>query len=130
MGMFDYVNYTMKCPRCGEEVDGFQSKDGDCCLSTVEPSSIHRFYTSCNNCDLWIEVINKGGGCVCKHCGKQNDNVFEVVVELDEKGGGRFCSTCKNEEKEEDPFICLKCKSGKNRPKWKGGDKNEKRREK
>ena len=27
MGMFDWINFEMDCPKCGELVTGFQSKD-------------------------------------------------------------------------------------------------------
>jgi len=56
MGMFDYINYTTKCPSCGEELKGFQSKDGPCTLSTLEPYDVKNFYTSCSNCHTWVEA--------------------------------------------------------------------------
>lgn len=40
MGMFDYVNFKMKCPECGTEVASFQTKD-----------------LSCNHCGVWIEFF-------------------------------------------------------------------------
>jgi len=60
MGMFNDVNFTMKCPKCGEEVAGFQTKDGTLLLDTVEPDSVNNFYSSCDNCykvgeRTWIE---------------------------------------------------------------------------
>lgn len=55
MGMFDYVNYEMKCPTCGETVTGFQSKSGPCLLITVDPWSVDNFYSSCKKCGTWIE---------------------------------------------------------------------------
>lgn len=60
MGMFNEVNFTMKCPKCGEEVTGFQTKDGTLLLDTVEPDSVNNFYSSCDNCykvgeRTWIE---------------------------------------------------------------------------
>ena len=54
MGMFDYVNFKMPCPRCGEELKNFQSKDSDCYMGTVEPESVCRFYGSCE-CGAWVE---------------------------------------------------------------------------
>ena len=50
MGMVNEVNFTMKCPKCGEEVTGFQTKDGTLLLDTVEPDSVNNFYSSCDNC--------------------------------------------------------------------------------
>jgi hypothetical protein len=56
MGIFDRVNFRMNCPRCGTLVEDFQTKDGDVCLSTVEPEDVLTFYSSCNKCDQWIEL--------------------------------------------------------------------------
>lgn len=53
--MFDYVNYECVCPRCKNKVDGFQSKDGECTLGTIEPESVSNFYSSCGVCGAWIE---------------------------------------------------------------------------
>lgn len=36
MGMYDNVNYTMDCPKCGAVVSGFQSKQDECTLGTGE----------------------------------------------------------------------------------------------
>ena len=55
MGMFDYVDYTCKCPKCGAEVTGFQTKSGECTLSTISPEKAGYFYSSCEECDAWIE---------------------------------------------------------------------------
>jgi len=60
MGMFNEVNFTMKCPKCGEEITGFQTKEGTLRLDTVEPDSVNNFYSSCDNCykigeRTWIE---------------------------------------------------------------------------
>lgn len=55
MGMFDYVNVAMPCPKCGSELDGFQSKDSACDMGTIEPSAVSRFYTTCRQCEAWIE---------------------------------------------------------------------------
>ena len=55
MGMFDAINYEMSCPICGEKVDGFQSKDGECVLANIDYWEVDNFYTSCPKCDAWIE---------------------------------------------------------------------------
>lgn len=55
MGMFDYVNFSIPCPHCGHEVEGFQSKSGDCCLETIEPWTVNNFYSGCDNCGAWID---------------------------------------------------------------------------
>ena len=53
MGMFDYVNYQANCQKCGEPLEGFQTKDTACELVTVEPSKCDHFYTSCDKCGTW-----------------------------------------------------------------------------
>jgi len=53
MGMFDYVEYEANCECCGEPLSGFQSKDGDCVLDTIQPSQVDNFYCQCNNCKTW-----------------------------------------------------------------------------
>ena len=58
MGMFDWVNHTCRCPICGYKVTGFQSKDGRCYMGTVEPDDVESFYSSCDNCETWIEYLN------------------------------------------------------------------------
>ncbi len=55
MGMFDYVNFEFKCPVCGSKVDEFQTKDRDCTLSSYEFNQVDNFYSTCNNCETWIE---------------------------------------------------------------------------
>ena len=50
MGMFNEVNFRMKCPKCGEEVTGFQTKHGTLLLDIVEPDTVNSFYSSCDNC--------------------------------------------------------------------------------
>ena len=55
MGMFDYVNFTVPCSRCGAEIVGFQSKDGPCELEHIDPWKLDHFYSSCSACGLYIE---------------------------------------------------------------------------
>ena len=59
MGMFDYVDYECVCPVCKSKVSGFQSKDGDCMMETLNPLSLHSFYTSCEQCGCWIQFNSK-----------------------------------------------------------------------
>ena len=54
MGMYDSINLEMNCPKCGGEYLDFQSKDGDCSLSTLEPYEVEEFYTGCDDCGSWI----------------------------------------------------------------------------
>lgn len=53
--MFDYVKLKTKCPDCGSEVSGYQTKDLDCSLSEVNFWECTRFYSSCDKCHSWIE---------------------------------------------------------------------------
>lgn len=72
MGMFDYVDAPAEpCPAgCGATVGDWQTKDGDRLMTAVHRDaleerlgpdgpvrtySIHRYYTSCDNCHAWIE---------------------------------------------------------------------------
>jgi len=54
MGMFDYVNFEMPCPACGEALRRFQTKDSECTMGTVEPGGIGNFYALCK-CKHWVE---------------------------------------------------------------------------
>ncbi len=53
--MFDYVDYECICPVCNKKVSGFQSKDGNCIMETIDTSKINNFYTVCRQCGCWIE---------------------------------------------------------------------------
>ena len=57
MSCFDWVNFETVCPDCGELVDGFQSKDGRCCLEKIDPDRISNMYSACPNCGRWVEFI-------------------------------------------------------------------------
>lgn len=59
MGMFDWVNFECKCPNCGSEVSGFQSKDSGCDIELVEIKDVNHFYTDCIKCGSWIEFNRK-----------------------------------------------------------------------
>ena len=56
MGMFDNVNFEMNCPKCWCKVKGFQSKDANCTLDTIDPVAVDTFYSSCPECCEWIEL--------------------------------------------------------------------------
>lgn len=55
MGMFDYVNFKMPCPQCGEEVGNWQTKSTDCTMDTVDPQACSSFYSRCEKCKLWFD---------------------------------------------------------------------------
>lgn len=52
MGLFDYVNFEMPCPKCGEKMDDWQSKSGDCTMATVDPTAVAYFYGGCDKCRI------------------------------------------------------------------------------
>lgn len=60
MGMFDYVEYEMSCPNCGETVKGFQTKDGERLLGLLQIGEVNTFYSYCVNCGLSITFTRKG----------------------------------------------------------------------
>lgn len=59
MGLFDYVNFKMPCPRCGSEVGDFQSKSAGSDMVTVEPEDVTNFYSACDKCKAWIEFYRE-----------------------------------------------------------------------
>lgn len=59
MGMFDYVNLEIKCPKCGAVVDGFQTKDNGCLMDELEYWEVNHFYSSCEKCGLWFDFVRR-----------------------------------------------------------------------
>ena len=59
MGMFDYVNHKMVCPKCGKIINSFQSKDGPCLIEDIEVEIVDCFYGTCRHCDARIEFNRK-----------------------------------------------------------------------
>lgn len=55
MGMYDYVNVEVDCPKCGEKVRGFQSKDSECVLAKLDPQYVSNLYSSCHSCRTWVQ---------------------------------------------------------------------------
>ena len=55
MGMFDHIKLTIKCPKCGNLVSNFQTKNNDCTMASLEFWQVDHFYSNCDNCDIWIE---------------------------------------------------------------------------
>ena len=57
MGMFDWITHVPEtdCPNCGEPLSGWQSKDGKCQLKSIPYWHVDVFYTSCDNCNEWVE---------------------------------------------------------------------------
>ena len=50
MGMFDYVRYEAPCKKCGELLQNWQSKDGDCDLKRLQVKDVNTFYDNCKVC--------------------------------------------------------------------------------
>jgi len=61
MGMFDWINYYMKCPMCGHMIEGFQSKDGECTLDELEIDTVDHFYSDCDKCNTWYSFTKING---------------------------------------------------------------------
>jgi len=63
MGMYDCVNFEMRCPECNMLINDFQTKDtsGDRVLqlNSVDIREVFNFYTFCDNCKTWIEFNRK-----------------------------------------------------------------------
>lgn len=59
MGMFDWIKFKTKCPKCGNDITGFQSKDGDCMLDCLELWQVDNFYSSCDNCETRVNYTLK-----------------------------------------------------------------------
>jgi len=60
MGMFDYVvpPEPVLCPKCGNPLGDFQSKDGPCTMATLTIGDVDNFYTSCS-CGRWVAFNRK-----------------------------------------------------------------------
>lgn len=59
MGMFDDVIFEIKCPKCKEKVNDFQTKDSVCLMRDLNFWEVNNFYSRCYNCDVWIEFTLK-----------------------------------------------------------------------
>ncbi len=59
MGMFDWINIKLPCPKCGKEIEGFQSKDGECLLDCLEFWQVDNFHSYCNNCKAMVDYTLK-----------------------------------------------------------------------
>jgi len=78
MGMFDNVSTPeIKCPKCDHIVTGFQSKDLDCLLDTVDFKQVDNFYCGCGNCGHWLSFNRKND---------VPDNYLELHFELNKDG--------------------------------------------
>ena len=55
MGMFDDVKYEAPCAKCGTVMTEWQSKDGPCIGTTLDPHQVRNFYAICRNCQQWNE---------------------------------------------------------------------------
>ena len=53
--MFDWIKLELDCPICGHKLSGFQSKDSSKNLDELEFLEVDNFYTSCENCGVWVE---------------------------------------------------------------------------
>ena len=60
MSMFDWVVFSMPCPKCRALVDGFQSKDGPRDLQVLLPHTVTEMTGWCPNpkCDTVIHFVD------------------------------------------------------------------------
>ncbi len=75
MGMFDWIDYEGKCPKCGETLDGWQSKDGPCVLDMLEPWQVSGFHQLCEKCGAWVVATVDAA---VEHIVKRCDVTLEV----------------------------------------------------
>jgi len=61
MGLYDHLRFKIACPTCGEPMEDFQSKDGACCMETLEITDVDNFYSSCDKCRTWVDYKRKEG---------------------------------------------------------------------
>ena len=54
MGMYDHVDFEVKCPHCEHQVTGFQTKSGDNVLECISPVGLDEFYSECDHCKTWL----------------------------------------------------------------------------
>lgn len=61
MGMFDYISGVgpQQCQGCGEPLDCWQSKDGECYLAEIPYWHVRNFYTYCSKCGMWHEYTQR-----------------------------------------------------------------------
>lgn len=55
MGMYDNIEFKAPCKKCSETLTDWQSKDGSCTLSYLQPKDVDSFYTVCPKCNTWNE---------------------------------------------------------------------------
>lgn len=75
MGMFDNVNYEARCPKCKTMLNDWQTKNTQCHCDLVEPWEAEYFYTSCPNCDAWIDADVDS---IVEHIVKKCDVTLEI----------------------------------------------------
>lgn len=82
MGMYDNVDAPAQaCPSCKAKgavgvLHDWQTKDGDCMLSTLKVREVHNFYTFCTRCSQWAEYIREEEGHVLYLEGERTDSVI------------------------------------------------------
>ena len=74
--MFDNIKTPkIKCFQCGTGINDWQSKDGECRMTTLNFKAVDNFYTNCPKCRTWNEYIYKGKknvkGKSCIYCGRK-----------------------------------------------------------
>jgi hypothetical protein len=59
MGLFNEVDVTLPCPRCGKEVKKFQTKDDTydtLYMEKVDFWTVREFHSICDTCNSFVRV--------------------------------------------------------------------------
>ena len=83
MGMFDYVNFKMPCPKCGVTLQSFQTKDLSCDMVSVEPDGLSRFYDKCFACKAWVEFSREHEPAPPRPIPLQYDDIIAMGFKMD-----------------------------------------------
>ena len=86
MGIFNYVDFEMSCPKCGTKMKNFQTKDGDLYMATVPWWEVNNFYDSCGKCGAWVEFHRK----IRELVRADVDKYFDMVVETEQERKKRW----------------------------------------
>lgn len=57
MGMYDYVDVEIACPRCSNKLNGFQTKYGPCLMHTLQFWEVDEFYCNCVKCGTFVKFV-------------------------------------------------------------------------
>ncbi len=92
MGMFDWVDVggpdPIPCPDCGKDLEGWQTKDTGCTLTTVPWYSASCFYTSCDGCKAWVQYTRDEVVVRPRFYGYTMESKARTLLKGDQDGSG------------------------------------------